>query len=432
MTKKDHTSIVATVADTIERHHIFDTKNVLVALSGGADSVALLRMLLELGYSCTAAHCNFQLRGAESVRDEEFVRDMCQRLGIALEATRFDTKLYATQHGLSIEMAARQLRYSFFDDILNRRGLDCVAVAHHRDDNAETLLLNMVRGTGIKGLTGMAYRRDNVARPLLDISRQDILSYLGAIGQDHVNDSTNEVADVKRNIVRLKLLPILRQLNPAIEETLVANASHLKEVYDYTLSQMPQLHATSHNDTMVIQKRDIDCHLALFIMLEGKGFTPSQVNDIWHRLDQAPGAIYSSDTHQLLRDRDSIIIRKKDANPNHIGITTRYADIAQYHSVPRNKETACLDADKVGDYFTLRRAKPGDRFVPLGMKGSKLVSDFLTDHKVNLFDKQNQMVLVNRHDIVWLVGQRIDDRYKVVEGQTRRLLICKLKENKQQ
>ncbi len=429
MTDNSDMTLLETVADTIKRHQLFDSRKVLVALSGGADSVALLRVLTELGYDCTAAHCNFNLRGSESERDEAFVTQLCTSMGIELETAHFDTKAYAASHGVSLEMAARQLRYTFFDQVLRKHGIGTVAVAHHRSDNVETILLNTIRGTGIKGMLGMPYRRDNVVRPLLDASKRQITVYLQSIGQDWIDDSTNFVADVKRNVIRLKLMPLLHELNPAVENTLLANAGRLKEAYDFirTHSAIGKYAAQDKGGgTLTIRKSDIDSHLSLFTLLEGKGFTPSQIGDIWKNLDSTPGAVYESVTHALLRDRDTIIVKPLESEVSKPEIHTRYADMSEYHSVPHSKEVACLDADKVGDDFCVRPVEQGDRFVPLGMKGSKLVSDFMTDCKMDLFSKREQTVMTNHKDIVWLVGQRIDDRYKVVEGQTMRLLICEI------
>lgn len=428
MTRKGNDTLLAIVNNTIKQHHIFSSRRVLVALSGGADSVALLRLLLDLGYDCVAAHCNFRLRGQESMRDEVFVRQLCSKLGVNLEVTAFDTKSFAESHGISIEMAARQLRYDFFNTTLEKYNIDAVAIAHHRNDNVETLLLNMLRGTGIKGLTGMAYRRDNVARPLLDASRQQITDYLHSIEQDYIDDSTNFVADVKRNIIRLKVMPLLKELNPSVENTLLNNAHHMREAYDFICkySALKNCPPQDDNDTLVIQKDDIDCHLTLFMLLDGKGFTPSQIQDIWSGINNPPGAVYKTPTHTLLRDRYTLIVKPNVAVQTFPHIHTRHAPATEYLSVPRCKEVACLDADKVGDNFCVRPVRKGDRFVPLGMKGSKLVSDFMTDCKMDMFSKQAQAVMTNHKDIVWLVGQRIDDRYKVVEGETTRLLICEI------
>lgn len=432
----DHT-LLHKIAESIEVHRILPSRRVLVALSGGADSVALLRILLALGYECEAAHCNFQLRGEESERDEMFVRQLCGQQGVALHTTTFSTRDYASEHGISIEMAARDLRYDYFNQLLQRRGIDRVAVAHHQGDNVETMLLNMVRGTGLRGLTGMAYVNGNVVRPLLDVSREEIQDYLQSIGQDYVTDSSNNVADVKRNLVRLKLLPLLRKLNPSVEQTLINNAHHLREAYEYILATSPcgALKEQPGGASCCIPKREIDSHLSLFLLLSDKGFTPSQTFDIWEQKDQEPGAIYHSATHSLLRDRNCFILRRKGGKeipvvpqPAHDVLDITYVPVEQFATLPRCKEVALLDADLVGEGLEVRLWEKGDRFVPLGMTGTKLVSDFLTDLKVNAFDKQQQRVLTNGRDILWVVGQRIDNRYKVVEGTTQRIMVCKLPE----
>ena len=201
----------------------------IVALSGGADSVALLLLLTELGYPCEAAHCNFHLRGAESERDQRFAESLCERLGVRLHTAGFDTRAEARRHGESIEMAARRLRYEWFGHLLDRRTADVVAVAHHADDNAETLLLNLVRGTGWRGLGGMGWRRGRVVRPMLGTTHEEAVGYLSRCGQPYVTDSSNLVPDVKRNRLRLEVMPRLRELNPSVVETLAATAARMAE-----------------------------------------------------------------------------------------------------------------------------------------------------------------------------------------------------------
>ena len=197
------------VKNCIARHELLEREHpVLVALSGGADSVALACVLQDLGYKIEAAHCNFCLRGAESERDEAFVTDFCQRRKIVLHRRCFSTHAYAHEHHVSIEMAARTLRYDFFEQLLQERELDCVAVAHHREDNTETVLLNLLRGTGIRGLRGIQYRNGKVVRPLLDVSRQEIEDYLAECHQDYVTDSTNLQDEVQRNKIRLNVMPL--------------------------------------------------------------------------------------------------------------------------------------------------------------------------------------------------------------------------------
>lgn len=451
MNKKALTSFATKVAACISRHGLLPdgaphAYTVLVALSGGADSVALLRVLMELGYQCEAAHCNFQLRGAESDADQQFATSLCRAQGITLHTQRFDTQGYAAAHHISIEMAARDLRYAYFAKLASERGLQCVAVAHHRDDNAETILLNMVRGTGIRGLRGMAYKRDNIIRPLLDVGRDDIIAYLNDLGQKYVTDSSNLVADVKRNIIRLRLMPILRELNPSVVDTLVSNACHLEEVYRHAQSAGIPAWQESGRGLLTISKNLIADRFVLHELLSAYGFTPSQVADIWQGLDGTAGALFHSATHTLLRDRDTLVLNKKDnistTTDNHIHINLcessevavdntriafRHSDISEFHSISKDTSTAILDADKVGSRLTVRYVSPGDRFVPFGMQGSKLVSDYMTDRKMNHFEKQQQLVVTNDTDIIWLVGQRSDNRYRVDLCATKRLLIVTVK-----
>ncbi|MBP5361056.1 MAG: tRNA lysidine(34) synthetase TilS [Bacteroidaceae bacterium] len=434
------------VAQTISNHSLLPPASacgeaVLVALSGGADSVALLRALLELGYRCEAAHCNFHLRGQESDRDEAFVCDLCQRLGVKLHTADFHTADYARKRGISIEMAAREQRYAFFRQLVADNHYAAVAVAHHRDDNAETVLLNIIRGTGLQGLTGMPYRNNDIVRPLLDTGRQDIADYLHRLGQDYVTDSTNLTPDVKRNAVRLKLMPLLRELNPAITDTLLQNAAIARDAQQFIASHAYNIDKVEQPDgSIAIRKQDIGRQVLLFELLHPLGFTPAQIHDIWQGLDEQPGAVFRSPTHELLRDRETIIIRRlekadewpevafkagEDATLCGQRLSTRIVSAAEVSEISTDPHKACLDADKVGSRLCLRLSRQGDRFIPYGSRGSKLVSRYMIDHKFSAFQKERQLVLTNGADIVWLVGQRTDDRYKVVK-ETKNILIAEV------
>lgn len=433
MYTENHTSFTSKLAYCIDQHHLLGNGAVLVALSGGADSVALLRGLLSLGHTCVAAHCNFQLRGEESDRDQRFVEQLCRQLGVALKVKVFNTKACAQRHHISLEMAARNLRYDFFEQLRSELGIDYVAVAHHLNDNAETMLLNLVRGTGIKGLLGMSYKRGAVVRPMLDIDKAEILNYLESIHQDYVTDSSNLVADVKRNIIRLELMPLLRKLNPAINQTLVAGIKHLREVYETAMLHSQMEWSPQADGSLSLDIERIPSHLALFESLYGKGFSPSQIDNVWCGIKGGSGALFRSPSHELLRDRGRLILREASATASAPlpAISMTYADAAEFESLPKRADIACLDADLVGQNIEVRLAKQGDRFVPLGMTGTKLVSDYLTDVKADRFSKQNQQVVTNGRDIVWLVGHRIDHRYRVVAGRTTRLLVCKINNQQQ-
>ena len=215
----------------IEEQQMFTRQSrIIVALSGGADSVALLCILLRLGYSCEAAHCNFHLRGEESIRDQSFVEELTRKLGVPLHLVHFDTKAYAFQKGISIEMAARELRYDWFEKLRKQRKADVIAVAHHRDDSVETFLLNLIRGTGINGLRGIQPVNGVIVRPLLNISRYEILDYLSAINQPYVTDSTNLTDDYTRNKIRLNIIPLLEEINPSVSTAIADTAGRLGEV----------------------------------------------------------------------------------------------------------------------------------------------------------------------------------------------------------
>ena len=374
---------------------------VVVALSGGSDSVAMLCVLKELGYELICAHCNFHLRGKESERDEEFVRKLCDKLDIPLHVVPFDTKAYSRSHKISIEMAARELRYEYFEHLRNELNADAVCVAHHKDDLAETVLINLIRGTGINGLAGIKPKNGNVVRPLLCLSREEILSYLNERNQTFVTDSSNLVDNVVRNKLRLNIIPMLKDINPAFVDNVVRTADNIRE----------SLNDSDENE--------------LFRLLNGFGFNGKQVRQIAGTSES--GRMYSSGKFDLLVDRDTYIIRKHiNESPVDLGsLKIEEAEIDSSFVVPKSKDVAYVDADLVAQPMTMRRIQTGDKFVPFGMKGKKLLSDFLTDIKMPLLDKQNQLVVVDAEGrIVWVVNQRTDNRFRVTD-KTKRVLILR-------
>ena len=437
-----------TVLRTVSERRLFRAEDrVLVAVSGGADSVALLLVLLQMGIRCDVAHCNFHLRGEESDRDEAFVRSLCRKCGVHLYVEDFDTAAYAQEKGISIEMAARDLRYAYFEQLRADLAFDCVAVAHHRDDNVETFLLNLIRGTGLKGLTGMPYRNGHVVRPLLDTSRADIERYLSARGQVYVTDSTNLVADVMRNKIRLELLPMLQAMNPSIVGTLQDTIRHLEDAYTLYGLALEGLEANLCRDGRIsirALKAAPAAHTVLFELLRAYGFNSEQAEDIYEHLDGEAGKVYESQTWRLLRDREDLILSRKDevyrcqcnvlplegfvkVAPD-LSLSIRRAHYDSHFVIPREKDTACLDLDKIAYPITIRLVEAGDRFVPFGMKGQKLVSDYLTDAKKTLFEKERQLVVCSGEQIAWLVGERADERFRVGDTTSRVLVIQCLRE----
>ena len=416
----------------IERHHLLshDAGKYLVALSGGADSVALLLVLKQLGYDVEAAHCNFRLRGEESDRDEQFVRSLCEQLQVKLHLIHFDTKTYADIHQVSIEMAARELRYRYFEQLRQDIGAQDVCVAHHQDDAVETLLMNLIRGTGIHGLTGIRPRNGHIVRPLLCVTRAEIVRFLDSLHQPYVTDSTNLVPDVVRNKIRLEVLPLLQQINPAATENIARTARWMAEtekVYNDAIT----LHPSPFTLHQILSQPSPECFL--FELLTPHGFTSSQVEQVFDALKGPSGRVFQSPTHELLIDRDQLIIEERHESfaPMRIPESGLYrlpdgrqfrAETSDEVAVSRDPHCATLDASKVRFPLTLRTVQTGDRFQPYGMKGTRLVSDYLTDRKRTLFEKRRQLVVTDAQgEILWLVGERVAHCYAVTDA-TRSIL----------
>ncbi|MBP5338709.1 MAG: tRNA lysidine(34) synthetase TilS [Prevotella sp.] len=413
----------------------------LVAVSGGADSVCLLLMLKELGYRVEAVHCNFKLRGEESDRDEAFVKRLCQQTDTELHLTHFDTKAYAELHQISIEMAARDLRYHYFEQLRQDIGADAICVAHHQDDSVETILMNLVRGTGLRGLQGIQPRRGHIVRPLLCLGREQIEEWLKQRGQDYVTDSTNLVPDIVRNQLRLNVIPQLKEACPQANANILTTARRIGEalrLYDSAVSQsLTRLVCNDSIDTTLLLQEP-SAESLLFEWLSPKGFSPKTIEAIHDTLCQttAEGSRqWSSGTHVLVSHRGRLtLVPIEPESPTlrlpEIG-TYVYADRAKFRvsivagsTINKDSHVCCLDADKIKFPLTIRPTRQGDRFHPLGMKGSQLVSDFLTNRHTSPIEKRRQLVVCNADDtIVWLVGQRPDHHYRVtnVTAQTLRI-----------
>ena len=415
----------------IDQKSLFERcDKVLVALSGGADSVALLRVLHALGYQCECAHCNFHLRGEESNRDETFVQQLCQKFDIPLHVTHFDTTDYARTHRISIEMAARELRYQWFETLRQSIGAKVIAVAHHRDDSVETFLSNLIRGTGINGLKGIAPKNGYVVRPLLQESRENILDYLQHLNQDYVTDSTNLQDEYMRNKIRLNLLPLMQELNPSISESIAATAERLADAaLIYNKEREMAIQKVMKGEKVISISALLDetaPSSLLFELLHPYGFNSSQIKDIYQSLFGQSGRRFHSSQWEVLRDRDSLILHSfSGEETDHVPPTLTYetVDITPEFIILRDKHIACLDADKVTLPLTVRKWQVGDKFTPLGMKGKKNVSDYLTDRKFTLFQKEHQYVACQGDKIVWLIGERIDNAYRIDADSKRAVIV---------
>ncbi len=407
----------------IERHQLLSTgETYLVALSGGADSVALLTILVEQGYAVHAVHCNFHLRGEESDRDERFCVDLCQRMGIELHRAHFDTMVYAGLHQVSIEMAARELRYDYFEQLRKDIGAAGICVAHHRDDSVETVLLNLVRGTGLRGLTGIQPRQGFVLRPLLEVSREEIENFLRDRHQDFVVDSTNLVCDVQRNKIRLQLIPLLKELNPGVVDNIVRTADNLTEAQAVLDSV---IHLFENHKTFKPSKlaKYGSSEYLLFECLKKYGFNGTQVHQM---LQAETGRVFASPKdYEVYVDRDELWLTPSlkpmktmtlPEEGNYVMADGRKITIRRQQQVAVSKEPfrVTLDAEKVKFPLTLRGVNDGDWLIPYGMKGRQLVSDLMTNRKLSLLSKRQQLVVVDNQDIIiWVVGLRVDARVAV-------------------
>lgn len=379
---------------------------VVVALSGGADSSALLAILCELGYRCVAVHCHFGLRGAEADRDMEHSRKLASRLGAEFREVRFDTQAYMREHGVSAEMACRDLRYDFFEKIRRETQATAIAVGHHREDNVETFFLNLLRGSGIHGLRGMLPRRDHIVRPLLNEPKSELVNYLASRGIDYVEDSTNAENDFKRNRLRNVVLPLLEREFPGASDAIVRSLECLRGNEELYNSLLPPMSDSLEGVSPTL----------LHEWLAPYGFNSSQCRQM---LEAQSGAEFVSPTHKLTLCPGRKFWVAADA-------TCRVPTLAQRVIQPPVKfepGVLCLDADKAQGEFQLRRWREGDRMRPFGMKGTKLVSDILAEAGIPASERKNFYVLTLDDDIIWVPGIRASALYPVTDKTTKILEI---------
>lgn len=426
------------VAQYIAQEGLFVPEDkILVALSGGADSVALLRLLLDMGYTCEAAHCNFHLRGNESDRDEIFVRELCRQQDVSLHVRHFQTTEEAAERHISIEMAARELRYAWFEELRRKTDASVIAVAHHKDDSVETLLLNLIRGTGINGLLGIRPQNGNIVRPLLCLDRKEITEYLQEIGQPYVTDSTNLQDEYTRNKIRLNLLPLMQEINPSVKESLLSTAEHLNDaalLYKKGIEEGKQKVQTGQGILIDALLQEPAPETLLFEILHPLGFNGTQIKDIFASLNGQPGKIFLSKEWRAIKDRELVLIEpvrsietsatfSPDDPSLPFQLIIEEREITKDFIIPRNRNTACFDADKLKQSLTVRRIQQGDSFVPFGMTGRKKVSDYLTDRKFSIARKEQQWVLCSGECIAWLIGERADNRFRIDENSSKAIII---------
>ncbi|WP_370567636.1 tRNA lysidine(34) synthetase TilS [Dysgonomonas sp. Marseille-P4677] len=419
----------------IDNELLTGAEKLIVGVSGGADSVALLDILHSFKIECVVAHCNFHLRGEESNRDAFFVEELCKKYSLKYERIDFDTETHAEINSISIEMAARELRYNWFEKLRVIHLADKIAVAHHRDDSVETILLNLIRGTGIRGLTGISPENGYIIRPLLCLSRNEILEYLKERKISFVEDSTNNEDLYTRNKIRLNLIPLIETINPSAKESIMRTAEHLSQVESIYRIYIDQVKLNIFNDNKIdisLLVQYIEPEAILFELLSPYGFNSSTTNQIFESIISQSGKIFYSETHELLKDRGYLILKKREAlslesfniqaeesyisQPLHLLI--KRIPVNDSFSIEKKTNIIYLDADKITYPLTLRKWQQGDWFIPFGMKGKKKISDYFTDNKFNLFEKKDTWLLCSGDNIIWIVGHRADDRFKITNETT--------------
>lgn len=433
--------------DYIKKNALFTPQQkILLAVSGGKDSVLMVQLFKLCNYNFSIAHCNFNLRADEAQRDESFVRLLANSLAVPFHVAHFDTKGYAAKHQVSTQMAARDLRYQWFEEIRRQRNYDFVAVAHHQNDSIETLLLNLTRGTGISGLHGILPKREKLIRPLLFLSRLQIDELIEVNAINYVEDSSNETTKYARNKIRLNVIPQLREINPNLEETFAQNIirfAETEEIVAVFIEQKRSEISRLLNGEIYFNIDQIKSlkpqKLVMFEILKGYHFTSKVVDEILDSLNKQSGTSFYSNTHRLTINRSELIIsilQKEQEHARHFmhpkdeSISIDGSKISLFYTnsnlVENNELKAFVDVDKLIFPLIIRYRQDGDKFMPLGMKNFKKLSDFLIDNKVPLPQKNKIPLLINGNgEIIWIVGLRQDNRYKV-SATTKKVAIFEL------
>ncbi|MDR1543778.1 MAG: tRNA lysidine(34) synthetase TilS [Prevotellaceae bacterium] len=422
---------------------------VLVAVSGGADSVVLLDTLIRLGYNCSAAHCNFHLRGEDSDNDAFFVENLARKYNIPFFLKSFDTAGQARESRESIEMTARKLRYEWFDELVQKFDFQAVAVAHHKNDLAETILLNLVRGTGIRGLAALKPKRDKIIRPLLCVNRLEIESYAQETMLLYCTDKTNSDVNIVRNRIRHNILPEMEKINPAAIEKFSQFSDIIIDaiaLYNSGLKQIVRDVFFDKNDIMHI---DIPYLLkspapktTLYEILKNYGFNANNVENIYRNIKSRSGKIFLSDKYKIIKDRHFLFLSalenvdnqtftiEKDTFSVEKPLKMRLSIFkrSEIETIKTPPNVAFFDCKKVKFPLVLRHWQAGDSFRPLGAKGTKKISDFFINQHFNLIEKEQTWLLFSNEKIAWVVNHRIDERFKI-DSQTRRVLRVEVLEN---
>lgn len=420
----------------------------LLAVSGGKDSITMVHLFAAAKFPFEIAHCNFKLRGDESDKDSEFVRDLAKKYQVPFHDITFETATYAKSKGISIQMAARELRYGWFQELTEKHNIKFIATAHHKNDTAETMLLNLTKGTGIAGLHGIGHKVNNIVRPLMAFSREEIDRYVEERRLKFREDSSNREVKYARNKIRHQVIPLLEEINPSLIKTLNTSATLFSGIEEILLNAVSHERQKCMSKTGKGYKINLNAmqelnpvSIYLYYFISDFGFNFSDVQDILNGLNAQSGQQYFSKTHVLIKNRTYLEIEERLLNEEvsysiatendfrHLPISLNAEkSLAKDLHLLRSKDMAYFDLDRLTFPLTLRKWKHGDVFYPFGMSGKKKVSDYFVDQKFSLLDKQKVWLLTTKEDkIAWVVGSRTDDRFKVTQ-KTTTVLILKLDE----
>lgn len=410
------------------------TDNILLTVSGGRDSVVMVNLFHQSKLNFGIAHCNFKLRGKEADKDKQFVKNLAEKLNVPFYTVSFNTHEFASENKISTQMAARELRYHWFEEIRTKNNYQFIATAHHKNDVAETLLINLTKGTGLSGLHGISSKNGNIVRPLLCFNRNEIDDFVESNKIKFREDKSNAETKYVRNKIRHKIIPELEKINPSFIETIFNETQQFAELEQLIETKINEDRKKCFSVNVYNIEIDIPKLLKLkplktylFYFLKPYGFNADDAIDIMNSLDKQSGKKFMSKTHQLIKDRNKLIISaSKDVEYKEFVINKLedFSSLPFYlkakmvskkvlKSINKDKNFAYLDADKVKFPLTIRKWKMGDKFKPFGMKGVKKLSDFFVDEKLSLLEKENIWLLTSNNKIIWVVGYRIDDDYKL-------------------
>jgi tRNA(Ile)-lysidine synthase len=425
-----------------KENNLFDPNKdkILLAVSGGIDSMVMVDLFRRLNCNYAIAHCNFHLRGEESMRDERFVTDYATKHNITLYKQEFDTFTYMEENKKSLEMSARDLRYDWFEKIVNEHGFTLLATAHHGDDSAETFLINLLRGTGIAGLHGILPKSNNIIRPLLFTSRRKINEYAQKHNIEHIEDSTNKDNKYTRNKIRNEIIPVLREISPNFDIIIRKDIERLREteqVFREVIEKTEKEILINKNGVIEIELSKVKAlkpiHIYMYEILSEYGFNETNINSICEAIDDnnSSGKQFYSENYRLIIDRNHLLITRTekektikqdyllyDYQTNISSPISLHQEILRdlkFIKIQKSKSIAMLDYDKLRFPLTLRHWKNGDYFIPFGFNGKQKLSDYFSNNKFSLLQKESQWLLCSGEDIVWVVGERIDDRFKITD-----------------